>query len=997
MVFRKKAQMIDNGRILEAIGKSHVLLQQSASLSEGIQKTLAVLGEATGVDRIYIFKNHFNESGEFCMSYAFEWVAKEIDAQMDFTLLQALPYSIFPELESKLQKNQVIYDLVKNSKNKVFYEAMQEQNIIAYLFVPIFSDAKFWGYIGFDNCSTEDLFSREQVAALHALAATLGALVLNRKQKKRLVQSHRKYVKLINSINDVIFRLDANQSIAYINEPWTKISGHERAASANRAFSDFLDDEFKAIFQRSWKKLMKKPDSVELDLKFRIRGDGSFWGKLSMLSNFSKKGTFSGVSGSLVDITNEKEMLDALTVSDRRIKSILDNVTDVMYSWTPDSVTEPVFITENVKNLGLKHSSFLSDDRYWLKIVHPEDRQGVYEASQVLFKGEPMDLTYRIVNDRGKQLWLRNRAWVSKKDADGRVITISGKFSDITDLKTKELRLLESEKKINQYNQLLEAVNDTQLNFYQQDDFRKPLHELFEKILTLIDSQFGFMAEVLYDEQGAPYLKSHTITNIAWSDETEAFYQQNFQTGIEFRNLDTLFGYSLKTGNTVIANDAANDPRSGGIPRGHPPLKRYLGIPVYKDKQLVGLMGFANKPTDYSSNDIVLLQPLISSYANLIKTIRINREKEKAEQEREEANKLYQLISANSNDIIAVHELDMTISYISPSIYKLLGYRPEEVIGENPLAFAEIKSSSGDVHDLEKEIKLIVVHLHKYTGKPVYLETYRKPLWNENGEMYAMLATSRDVTERELMLEQLIVSYEKEKELNTLKSRFISMTSHELRTPMSTISSSNELLAFYLNEIPDPVVRKKGLQHVTRIGAQVSRLSGVIDDVLLLEKNAEGKIKVVLKEVDLGMFFEDFVQNFSYEQFPERPIKLLLPDREKTVKTDDRLLYHIVSNLVDNAYKYSQNAEKGPEIEVTFGEEDYCFCVKDYGIGIPKSDQQYIFDSFFRSKNVSTIQGTGLGLNIVREMVHKLNGTVRFTSEEGKGSTFNVTLPYVIR
>jgi len=989
--------MLNNGQILEAIGKSHVFLQQSVSLRKGIQKMLAVLGEATNVDRIYIFRNHFNDSGEFCMSYAFEWVANEIDAQLDFSLLQNLPYSIFPELKAKLQENQVINDLVKNTTNQVFYDAMVEQDIIAYLFVPIFSGDRFWGYIGFDNCSSEELFSSEQVAALHALATTLGALILNRRQKRRLIQSRKKYVKLINGINDIIFRLDDSQRISYINEPWTRISHFGVADSVNVEFSSFIDKEFQLPFHRLWLQLRKKPMSLEQDIKFLINGDRFFWGKLSMNSNFSKGGVFLGVSGSVIDITNEKETLNALTLSDNRIKSILANVSDVMYTYTPGALEEPMFITDNVKNLGFKREDFLSDDQYWHKVIHPDDWEWVKEASQSLFTGEDsIDLTYRVVNDKQEQLWIRNRAWVSKKDADGKAVTISGKFSDITDLKNKEILLRESEQKINQYNRLLEAINETQLNFYQQEDFREPLNELFEKILVLIESKFGFMGEVMYDEQGSPYLKSHTITNIAWSAETEAFFQQNFRAGIEFRNLDTLFGYSLKPGKTVITNDAGNDPRSGGIPKGHPPLHRYLGVPVLKHNELVGLMGFGNKPTDYTLEDVKLLQPLISSYANLVKTIRIKREKELAERAKEEASNLYKLISENTNDIIAIHNLDMTITYISPSVKKILGYEQEEMIQVNPMHEGVVKNASTDINDLEKELQAIIIHRHKISKKKVYLEVYRKPIKNEQGETYALLATSRDVTEREMILERLTESYEKEKELNTLKSMFISMTSHELRTPMSTISSSNELLEFYLHEIPDPAVREKGLQHIKRIGTQVNRLSGVINDVMLLEKNAEGKIEVVLKEVELVNFFEDFARDFSNEHLPERPIKLLLPNRKKKVKTDDRLLYHIVLNLVDNAYKYSSRSEMGPEIKLVFKEDTYCFCVNDYGIGIPKADQKYIFNSFFRSKNVSTIQGTGLGLNIVHEMVTKLNGIVGFSSEEGKGSSFNVTLPYDI-
>lgn len=552
----------------------------------------------------------------------------------------------------------------------------------------------------------------------------------------------------------------------------------------------------------------------------------------------------------------------------------------------------------------------------------------------------------------------------------------------------------ESKRKVNQYCRLLEAVNESQSIFYQQGDFRKLLNELLEKILILIDSRVGFMAEVLYDKQRIPYLKSHAITNIFYSEDTESFCQQNFQAGIEFRNLDTLFGHSVLTGELVIANDAARDSRSGEISIGQTPLHRYLGIPVFKEKELLGLVGFANKQTDYTDEDVKLLEPLISCYANLIKRIRIERGLE--ESRKEEVSNLNKIIFENSNDIFAVHNLDMTISYISPSVKKILGYSQDEMFNVNPMNEGVVIKSSGDINDFEREVLVTVVYQHKYANKKVYLEVQRKPLKNKQGETYAVLTTSRDVTERELILEKLIKSYEKEKEINTLKSTFISMASHELRTPMSTIFSSNELIEFYLMEIHDKVIREKGQQHVKRISTQVNRLSMIINDVMLLEKNADGKIRVVQKELELVGFIRDFARDFSNNYLPGRPVKLLLPSGKKTVKTDHRLLYHIVSNLVDNACKYSSQSERCPEIKLSYMEDSYCFCVTDYGIGIPKEDQKFVFDFFFRSKNVSTIQGTGLGLNIVSAIVSKLNGTISFSSDEGIGSTFNLTLPYDI-
>jgi len=387
----------------------------------------------------------------------------------------------------------------------------------------------------------------------------------------------------------------------------------------------------------------------------------------------------------------------------------------------------------------------------------------------------------------------------------------------------------------------------------------------------------------------------------------------------------------------------------------------------------------------------------INQYSRLLEAVnKIQIEKELEESRKEEVSNPYKIIPENSNDIFAIHNLDMTIGYISPSVKKILGYSQDEMFNVNPMNEGVVIKSSGDINDFEREVLITVVYQHKTSNKKVYLEVQRKPLKNKQGETYAILTTSRDVTERELILEKLIKSYDKEKELNTLKSTFISMVSHELRTPMSTIFSSNELIEFYLMEIPDKAIREKGLHHVKRISTQMNRLSGFIDDVMLLESNADGKIRVVPNELELVCFIKDFVRDFSNKYFPGRTVKLLLPSAKKTVKTDRRLLYHIVSNLVDNACKYSSQFERCPEIKLSYMEDTYCFCVKDYGIGIPKEDQKFVFDSFFRAKNVSTIQGTGLGLNIVSAMVSKLNGTISFRSDEGIGSTFNLTLPYDI-
>jgi GAF domain-containing protein len=150
----------------------------------------------------------------------------------------------------------------------------------------------------------------------------------------------------------------------------------------------------------------------------------------------------------------------------------------------------------------------------------------------------------------------------------------------------------------------------------------EPKEKIFDFLLYILlkeaNSEYGFIGEILYDEKGNPYLKTFAITNISWSPETRKFYEDNAPTGLEFRNLDTLFGETLKTGKIVISNDPPNDPRGGGIPDGHPPLNSYLGVPLYINKRMIGMFGISNKEGGYNQEVIDRLNPIINSVAQLV-------------------------------------------------------------------------------------------------------------------------------------------------------------------------------------------------------------------------------------------------------------------------------------------------------------------------------------------------------------------------------------------
>jgi PAS domain S-box-containing protein len=352
---------------------------------------------------------------------------------------------------------------------------------------------------------------------------------------------------------------------------------------------------------------------------------------------------------------------------------------------------------------------------------------------------------------------------------------------------------------------------------------------------------------------------------------------------------------------------------------------------------------------------------------------------------------MYRLLSENTGDIIALHDAEMVFQYVSPSVEKVLGYTPSELVGKTP---AEAFSVIDVKNQVDSQTKVVLPHKHKSNGSLVFLEVLLKPLKDEDGKTFSILATSRDVTERELGVKELKKAILKEKELNQLKSRFISMTSHEFRTPLSTILSSTDLLLM-MSQKDNGIISKVQLdEHLNRIINQIKRLNNVINDVLILEKNEQEKITYVLQPMYIIGFISSLITDFNDQKEPSKAIKLHFPEKEKLIYSDPVWLTHVFRNIIENALKYSLPESKAPELTLEYSPKTFNITVRDFGMGIPKEDQKYIFNSFFRSKNVSNIKGTGLGLNIVNEFVKKLGGKIKFKSELGKGSEFIVKLPY---
>ncbi|MBK9424349.1 MAG: PAS domain S-box protein [Bacteroidetes bacterium] len=236
--------------------------------------------------------------------------------------------------------------------------------------------------------------------------------------------------------------------------------------------------------------------------------------------------------------------------------------------------------------------------------------------------------------------------------------------------------------------------------------------------------------------------------------------------------------------------------------------------------------------------------------------------------------------------------------------------------------------------------------------------------------------------------EELKLALIKEKELSELKSRFVTMASHEFRTPLSTILSSASLISKY-NE---PGHDEKRFRHIDRIKSSVSNLTSILNDFLSLGKLEEGKVTCSPSLFDITELGHELVNEMKEVTKVGQQIQFGHKGSETKVFLDKNLTRNICINLLSNAIKYS-NENKNIRFITELKDKELIIRISDQGIGIPEEEHQHIFERFFRANNAANIQGTGLGLNIVKKYVDLLQGSITFESTFGKGTTFEVVLP----
>jgi PAS domain S-box-containing protein len=345
------------------------------------------------------------------------------------------------------------------------------------------------------------------------------------------------------------------------------------------------------------------------------------------------------------------------------------------------------------------------------------------------------------------------------------------------------------------------------------------------------------------------------------------------------------------------------------------------------------------------------------------------------------------------------------IQFFNSEATRLTGYTEEEVVKKHtPTIFhheTEIEICKEELYnefgivtktsfDVIKE-KSIRNQIHemscKYVNKngglvPISLTI--TPVRDKDNEITGFMGVAIDISERKKAESNLLEALSKEKKLGELKSRFVSMASHEFRTPLSTILSSAYLVEKYVESEEQP----KREKHLARIISSVNNLTNILNEFLSVGKIEEGKIGVHLTDFNIKKLIDSILQDLKSMLKTDQQIEYQHTGIE-LVHLDASLLRNIILNLLSNAIKFSPS--NSTIVINTNNIDDHVeLMVKDNGIGISKEDQEHLMERFFRASNATNIQGTGLGLHIVSKYVERLNGIISYTSELNEGTTFTI-------
>lgn len=569
-------------------------------------------------------------------------------------------------------------------------------------------------------------------------------------------------------------------------------------------------------------------------------------------------------------------------------------------------------------------------------------------------------------------------------------------ISDITERQ-------KSERAIQQSTALLQGISTAQEQFIVDSDPRILFDELLNTVLELTGSTYSFISEVCHTNgnrptiettymkvKGKPAIKSHAIKNLSWSREPQAL---NSSQSPELSDLTPILTHIITTGKSIISNHPVTALPQADLPDECLPLQSFSGIPLYVDKKMVGIVGLANRLEGYDQALNDYLSPFLYTCSNIIDAFHNDQRRQEVEKELQQSEANYRSVVNSIREVIFQVNLAGEFTFLNPAWTDITGFEVEDSLGQTVLTYIKPDDQILGQTKMQDLLTCAVaecrceLRFKTALGDYRWIEAFARSIVDDSGKMLGIAGTFNDITHRRRAEAETLLMLEKEKDLNQLKTSFITTTSHEFRTPLSIISSNAGILQSYSDRLDETKKQK----HLNRIQTSVKHMTQMLEDVLFISTAEAEKLKCQPEWLNFSEFCSDIVD--TMQMGCDSHTIVFHKDAGLYAWTDSRLMQQVITNLIGNAIKYSPDANTVYVSLKAQGAKLLQLEVQDQGIGIPLSDQKRLFESFQRASNVGDIPGTGLGLSVVRKCIDLHQGTITVSSSANSGTTFTVTLP----
>ncbi len=784
------------------------------------------------------------------------------------------------------------------------------------------------------------------------------------------------YKDLFDNAKDGISLTDRNGNILLFNRRFRELTGYLDEELKGLHFSKLinsLDRDKALVYDKKRLRGMESPRTYEFRLQ---RRDGSAVDVEVTATPVVRNGSVVGTQGILRDLSEREVLLQEIRETRDHLESIYDTIEESICVLGRN--LEIISFNEAfAKNVGVPRDRILGNKCY--KVIHGYSLQDFENECksrcivQTAFeKGEPAESIHSH-RFNGNVVYHESKALPTKNNL-GETYQVVYVINDVTKRKTAEEGLQKT-------NNLLDIISRAQSQFIKEENRTALFEGLLQSLLELTESEYGFIGEVML-EGGIPFLKSLFITDVSWDEQTRKIYDEHKKSGMEFRNLDNLFGEVIKTAKTVISNNPSKDKRSKGVPHGHPAIHSFLGLPILGGENLLGMIGVANRRGGYDEALVEFLTPYLSTCAGLIEAMRTEEMRRKAEEELRFLAKIQDQIS----ELIITLDKDKHIMTLNPAARIVLGYDEGELIGRDVSIIVPEDQRKNSIDFWKKLQKDGFVSTHEgvrvsKTGKRIPMELSGVLVKGDGTVPPYVIGVARDITERKKAEEELTRYALDLERSNKLKDLFADIMRHDLLNPVGIIKNVVELLE-------EEVESERFEKELAMINRNLKKMEELIDSASRFSQ-VESADKLEFASKDLREIMEASVESVN-KAFKGRDFSIKLSEG-KFIADVNIFIEDVFTNLLSNAVKYSPD---GKEITITVDDEvgEWMVKISDRGPGVPEQHRETIFERFKRIEKGS-VKGSGLGLAIVKKVLELHNGKIMVEDNPGGGSVFIFTIP----